>query len=206
MGLSWRWVAGLHTQGKHYLARASNIAKFTNGRFDPIGQLNESATPLAGQTEFEKQVLHLPQNPQLSGRTGHLIFPDDLSPPPESIGKIAATAAFIPPPLNTTPLVENFLAGAVNDTLHRTQGTLLTGALESALSDWMSAEKIDCIIVSKPTVGLTKDYIESLSLPLQPIPFIRDWDRELWPKATAGFFKLKKHLPKLYAGLRESFP
>ncbi len=33
--LSWRWVAGLHTPGKHYLARASNIEKFTLGRFNP---------------------------------------------------------------------------------------------------------------------------------------------------------------------------
>jgi deoxyribodipyrimidine photo-lyase len=41
--LSWRWVAGLHTAGKHYLARADNIARYTNQRFNPKGQLNESA-------------------------------------------------------------------------------------------------------------------------------------------------------------------
>jgi deoxyribodipyrimidine photo-lyase len=27
--LGWRWVCGLHTKGKAYLARAANIAKFT---------------------------------------------------------------------------------------------------------------------------------------------------------------------------------
>ena len=27
--LSWRWVAGIQTQGKNYLARESNIRKFT---------------------------------------------------------------------------------------------------------------------------------------------------------------------------------
>ena len=43
--LSWRWVAGLHTAGKHYLARADNIFRYTNHRFNPIGQLNESAPP-----------------------------------------------------------------------------------------------------------------------------------------------------------------
>jgi len=46
--LSWRWVGGLHTLGKHYLARAENIDRFTNGRFCPYGQLNEAAPPLAG--------------------------------------------------------------------------------------------------------------------------------------------------------------
>jgi len=44
--LSWRWVGGLHTQGKHYLARAWNIKRYTNGRFDPDGSLNETAGPL----------------------------------------------------------------------------------------------------------------------------------------------------------------
>ena len=32
--LSWRWVAGLHTQGKCYLATENNIKKFTNNRFN----------------------------------------------------------------------------------------------------------------------------------------------------------------------------
>ena len=33
--LSWRWVVGLHTPGKTYLARADNIARYTEGRFQP---------------------------------------------------------------------------------------------------------------------------------------------------------------------------
>ena len=31
--LSWRWVAGLHTRGKSYLARRDNILKYTENRF-----------------------------------------------------------------------------------------------------------------------------------------------------------------------------
>ncbi|MEM6456014.1 MAG: FAD-binding domain-containing protein [Acidobacteriota bacterium] len=44
--LSWRWVAGLQTRNKHYLARASNIRRFTDGRFDPRGDLVEAAEAL----------------------------------------------------------------------------------------------------------------------------------------------------------------
>jgi len=47
--LSWRWVAGLQTQGKTYLARRDNISKFTNDRFDPRG-LSSSAKALKGAT------------------------------------------------------------------------------------------------------------------------------------------------------------
>ncbi|MEL6416153.1 MAG: FAD-binding domain-containing protein, partial [Pseudomonadota bacterium] len=43
---SWRWVAGLHTAGKTYLARADNIEKFTAGRFAPHGQLASTASAL----------------------------------------------------------------------------------------------------------------------------------------------------------------
>ena len=39
--LGWRWVAGLQTQGKIYVAKADNIKLFTNNRFSPDGELNE---------------------------------------------------------------------------------------------------------------------------------------------------------------------
>ena len=43
--LGWRWVAGVQTQGKHYLASEWNIKKFTNDRFQNI-KLNENASPI----------------------------------------------------------------------------------------------------------------------------------------------------------------
>jgi len=199
--LSWRWVAGLHTPGKHYLARASNIEKFTLGRFNPAGQLNESAPPIEPDGSFEKQVLHLPANAKPRGRTGHLMFPDDLASPPQDIGEISAAAAFVPPALETTTPVTNFLNGAVIDTLNSTHGTLLSGPFQSALNDWISAEKLDSIVISHPTTGPTKDFLETQQLSEETATFVRPWDRLLWPHATAGFFKLKNALPKIHASL-----
>jgi hypothetical protein len=43
--LGWRWVAGIQTKGKHYLAKSWNIEKFTNGRYSNI-PLNECAEPI----------------------------------------------------------------------------------------------------------------------------------------------------------------
>ena len=43
--LGWRWVAGIQTQGKNYLASEWNIKKFTNNRFSNI-KLNENAPPI----------------------------------------------------------------------------------------------------------------------------------------------------------------
>ena len=41
--LSWRWVAGLHTRGKTYLARPGNIETYTRGRFCPGMQAGNPA-------------------------------------------------------------------------------------------------------------------------------------------------------------------
>ena len=45
--LSWRWVAGLQTPGKHYVATADNIARYTKGRFSPKALVTDPA-PLSG--------------------------------------------------------------------------------------------------------------------------------------------------------------
>ncbi|OYX89674.1 MAG: hypothetical protein B7Y78_14350, partial [Caulobacter sp. 35-67-4] len=40
--MSWRWVAGLQTPGKTYLASTDNIARYTNHRFAPKGLATEA--------------------------------------------------------------------------------------------------------------------------------------------------------------------
>ena len=52
--LSWRWVAGIQTQGKNYLARESNIRKFTNQRYIN-STLNENALPLENPKIYSPQ-------------------------------------------------------------------------------------------------------------------------------------------------------
>jgi deoxyribodipyrimidine photo-lyase len=61
--LSWRWVAGLHSRGKHYLARAENIEKFTQNRFAPYGELNEDAMSIMGAEPPPAIEPHWPEPP-----------------------------------------------------------------------------------------------------------------------------------------------
>ena len=199
--LSWRWVAGLHTPGKHYLARAENIAKFTLGRFNPAGQLDEKAQAIPLDQIFTRQALHLPPNPKPQGRIGHLMFPEDLAMPPEDLGDIHATAAYLPASHQTSSLVTEFLNGAISSTLTERSGTRFGESFHSSLNDWISAEKLDSIVISRPTVGFTRDFLTNQTLPPITHIFIRSWDRLLWPHATAGFFKLKEALPKIHASL-----
>jgi len=83
--LSWRWVAGLQTKGKHYLATAGNIAKFTNGRFSPDNQLALHAEPITETTDYSVQMISdVPlaetDSPCVEGKTGFLVTDDDLTP------------------------------------------------------------------------------------------------------------------------------
>jgi deoxyribodipyrimidine photo-lyase len=202
--LSWRWVAGLHTPGKNYGARASNIEKYTCGQFNPAGQLAENAQALESDRIFEKTELNLPKNPRPSGRIGHLMFPEDLAAAPSEIGEIHASAAFIPPSMECSALISAFLNGAIDDALTRSHGTRIHGDFQHAVNQWVLSENLDSVIISHPTVGPVRDFLTTQKLPIAPHNFVRGWDRRLWPQATAGFFKLKKALPKIHASLREN--
>ena len=50
--LSWRWVAGIQTKGKNYLAQSWNITKFTNNKYKNI-KLNENALPIIDKREYK---------------------------------------------------------------------------------------------------------------------------------------------------------
>jgi deoxyribodipyrimidine photo-lyase len=98
-------------------------------------------------------------------------------------------------------LVADFLNGAIHSTLTERHGTRLGEPFHSSLNDWISAEKLDSIIISQSTVGFTRDFQTDQELPPITHTFIRTWDHLLWPHATAGFFKLKDALPKIHASL-----
>ena len=74
--LSWRWVAGLQTIGKHYLATASNISKFTNNVHKPQN-LNEDALPLNENKTYDLIDINYTTSEQSSDT--HLIADNNLS-------------------------------------------------------------------------------------------------------------------------------
>ena len=74
--LSWRWVAGLQTVGKHYLATSSNISKYTNNKFEPKN-LNEDASPLTDNKIYNVQDINYTNTEQSSDSL--IMFDNDLS-------------------------------------------------------------------------------------------------------------------------------
>ena len=75
--LGWRWVAGIQTQGKNYLASEWNIKKFTNNRFSNI-KLNENAPPKTSNKTYAASKLEF-NNPQNLEEKNLIIFENNLS-------------------------------------------------------------------------------------------------------------------------------
>ena len=196
--LSWRWVGGLQTIGKTYLARPDNIAEYTEGRFRPTG-LAPAAPPLQGQP-------HPPITPLLpadtlpnEGRIGLLITEDDLSPDwiacqPVATAKVQTTTARSH--LHISPQVVDF----VSNIMAETKGDIIT---TDGLSDWAHTHDLTHLVTPYIPVGPTRDALRAVfaasSVPvLQPM---RPYDAAAWPHATKGFFKFKDAIPQLISAL-----
>ncbi|MCH8475402.1 MAG: hypothetical protein LAT55_09265 [Opitutales bacterium] len=219
--LGWRWVAGLQTKGKPYLARAENIQKFTGGRFYPKGQLVEDAEPLTEDMTFSRGVLPAgdPWPPEDGRRRGLLLLVEDCSVEETPLGKIslAALAGWSPEAvlekygISARPV--NFQRGALADALQRAgqcwgkDPEMLQGPCPVAeLKKWIEENALDELIVFAPPVGPWQEAWRDLRMGLGSFPvrsLRRPWDDALWPRATAGFFRFKKGIATVLEELVE---
>ncbi|MDC0511477.1 DNA photolyase [Pelagibacteraceae bacterium] len=65
--LSWRWVAGIQTKGKNYIAQNWNINKFTNNKYKDL-KLNENSQPIIDQRDYKVAPLSACNNKTASDR------------------------------------------------------------------------------------------------------------------------------------------
>lgn len=209
--LSWRWVAGLQTVGKTYLAEADNIERFTSGRFRPKG-LATRALPLSEDPLPGARPLALLGTSPPMGRSLLLVTGDDLNPEsvfpfawrPEAILVAACGDAQSPWPWGDTAV--RFVATAAEDAATRCAAhfdrpvgvtpTLSPDAVSSAARN----TGVDQVVVLEAPVGPVADALERLEAALaeQGIALTRvrrSWDDRLWPLATKGFFKFKERAP-----------
>ena len=204
--LSWRWIGGLHTKGKSYLARPSNIAQFTDGRFDPVGQLSPTAEPLIEDMDHPYVPLSLAQ-PMPQDEYVLLITSEDCQPESfttgAQIGVLGLLSATDP---KQSTQVRAFEKGAVQDAISRSSQTLATVA---TTQDWgaaliEAAQKAGTNRIITPWAAIgpiatqldaTKAELEKAGIHLHQQQ--RTYDTLTWPHATKGFFKLKKKIPNI---------
>ncbi len=204
--LSWRWVAGIQTEGKTYLARASNIRKFSEGRFDPSG-LAADAPPLKAHPRPAPRPLPQSAAPERGLRTGLLMHTDDFAPISGDLPEFAAHAVLRAEdrlsPLEIAPHLGAFLDGASADMQARLAPGAAWDTLASAqaLLDWIDRQGLEQVVLPYAPVGPVAETLTEAER-RSDVPFIRirrAYDSAAWPHATHGFFRFKEKIPALVA-------
>ena len=202
--LSWRWVAGLHTSGKHYLATSENIAKFTNGRYRlPPGALAANVEAPDFEPEDRQPLPTLRPAKRVPSTllvTDDDCLPETLDLPPIEAAFLVATSDRRSP-LPVADGVVEFEQGALADTADRLRASGIERVeivVRDGLAERLRAEGRQVTGAVLP-VGPSRDALSGAlrESGVDYRPVMRTWDAEFWPRATAGFFKLKKSIPKV---------
>lgn len=212
--LSWRWVAGLQTVGKTYLATTDNIRRYTEGRFAPTGLARE-ATALTEPPLATARSLAEPAPQDDAGEPALLLVShEDMHPESVVPGAAAIRAAIVAadPGLLWGEAARRFVETAGADTAARTathfqctadiSDTLDAAALITAAQ----AAGVRRIVTPYAPVGPVAEALARLA-PLMggagiTLTYVRRaWDTQFWPHANKGFFPFKQRIP---AVLRQS--
>ena len=209
--LSWRWVAGLQTPGKTYLARADNIAHYTDGAHVPeVDQL--ASTPLslkeeplpkvAAWTEDAAAIASLPTYE----RVGLWLHPEDLAVEQGELARLKLTAINASWPTNITARegwskkVSAWTQAALREGATRAGSHFKvevsaddTSDLAATLVAWARTNHLQAIVAYRPFIGpwLAEALALEAGLATAGIRIIwrrRTWDTEHFPHATRGYF------------------
>ena len=202
--LGWRWVAGLQTINKPYLAMSDNIKYFTNGRFNPFGQLNEKATCNYVE-QNNSHVLPFIKEEKIEfknyDKLGIILNRNDLSLNHifKSIEMTYECCVYSTEHENK--LIDEFNKNIVQDIINNNKGFEITENFNQ-IFDWLTNKKIKKLILPYETVGnkifnIKKFKNKLKQLNIQYSFYLRNWDRNAFPHATKGFFKFKKNIPDL---------
>ena len=206
--LSWRWVAGLQTAGKTYLATADNIARYTHGRFAPVGLATRAEALREEPLGKAGALATLPARG--AGRALLLVTPDDLVP--ETLGQRDIAAVLVASGTADWPwgdAARAFVGGAVADTAARAGQAfdvpVTVGRLDATtIAAAVAAAGVGTVVVAEPPVGPVADALRAVEAALPDVRIVRarrDWDDTLWPFATKGFFAFREKLPELLPAL-----
>lgn len=211
--LSWRWVAGLHTKGKHYLARADNIARYTAQH--PAGPLAAAglagdAEPLTEPAEHPRVKLDLPPPASTAdwAKPFALLLHDEaahaapLALPAAPVLVIGAERASARSPRGAGSIAAGFAAGAVAGGMAEASAAFGCPAQAlpagASLRAVLAEHGITRLAVPYLPQGWTRDALwpelSALDAQGQVVTLLPDLSRATWPHARAGFFGVAKQI------------
>jgi deoxyribodipyrimidine photo-lyase len=209
--LSWRWVAGLQTPGKTYVARADNIAFYTDGQHVPQSSQLASAPFVITEEPLSKVATWVEDAAQVASlkaydRIGLWLHPEDLVVEQGEMAGLkiqainASWPADISPGAEWSERVSAWTQASLHDGATRAGkhfgaevSSGETPDLATSLVEWAKLNRLQAVVAYRPFVGPW--LIEALALEAfmasAGIGLIwrrRAWDAEYFPHATRGYF------------------
>ncbi|MDC1366045.1 DNA photolyase [Pelagibacterales bacterium] len=193
--LSWRWVAGLQTKGKHYLAKSWNIEKFTLNRFNNIN-LNETANPVTENNLYE---LSKPVYSNSETKNESLIvFDTDLLIEQYKENYKNIFIVHLENDQRKIKLSENvinFKKNLVDDTCSQYKNSKVVNH-NDIVNISNTTKDFDIIY---PFIGENLDYLKKIekSLRLNLNVVVKNEDLYCWQFSNKGYFNFKNNIPKI---------
>ena len=193
--LGWRWVAGIQTQGKHYLASEWNIKKFTNNRFQNI-KLNENAPPKISDKTYSIIKRDFNNSQDIEGKN-LVVFENNLTFEITDFKENNFKKIYIISIKNEDRSIRlsekslKFKSLLINDQQQR----LKDNSIDCEVIDISEINNIKNCCGLYPTVGENLDYLNSNDIKLDFL--YRNFDRFSWQYCNKGFFNFKKFIPKI---------
>ena len=193
--LGWRWVAGIQTQGKHYLASEWNIKKFTNNRFNNI-KLNETAPPKVSEKTYS--IVKQDFSNKNTDDENLFIFENSLSFETTDFQNHKFKKIYIISNKNENRSIK------LSEKVIKFKSLLISDQKQRLENNSINCEVVDIsevkninekVIALYPTVGENLDYLNSNNL---KIDFLyRKLDQYSWQYCNKGFFNFKNYIPKI---------
>jgi deoxyribodipyrimidine photo-lyase len=196
--LGWRWVAGIQTQGKHYLASEWNINKFTNNRFKNI-KLSENAKPISNDKIYSVINKGFKNSEILEDKT-LLIFENNMTFEfsdfkEHKFKKILLVSNNTDRTIKLSEKVLKFKANLLEDHKIRLKQKSINCETININDLKNITEEVYALY---PTVGENLNFIQNNQL--KNIKFLyRKLDQFSWQYCNKGFFNFKNYIPKIIA-------
>ena len=211
--LSWRWVAGIQTKGKHYLARKNNIIKYGNIEINDNTKLNEQAVCLEeSQSYFAKDLVF--DNSKTDSLDSILIPTEDLNFILNNEFKFKNIFSGVPlndyNDHNFSQKVKDHIKKITisnfkdNNFYKDYEYIIEFENYYEKFANWVNKKNIKKIGLPYVTKGNWNKIYQKLISDNPSINFVylyRKYDMQAWQFAKKGFFNFKKHIPELISKL-----
>ena len=194
--LSWRWVAGLQTKGKHYVAQSWNISKFTNNKYKNV-KLNENALPVIDKREYKLNSLNFITED--NSNENLLLFENELNLENKNLKKYKNIYLVLLSndirKLKLGQKVLDYKSQIINDQKKRFEDLQIIDEVKFQTL----ADEINSFDVVHPCIGENFSFLNSIrkkrNLKLNFI--LGEEDKFSWQFSNKGFFNFKNNIPKI---------